>query len=804
MSHSDTQMTLLKSLTLVFACFLLGACSNGSNNNNNEVIIDTGDPDFPGYIVVSLEAGADLETRALEALLEAEPKTVVQFPAGVYDFTSELSSSVDNIVIKGTGTDEDGGTVLRFDNQTVGAQGVFATGNNFVIEDIAIENTPGDSIKIEGANGVTIRRVRVEWTNGPDENNGAYGLYPVQCRNVLIEDSEVRGASDAGVYVGQSEIIIVRRNYAWENVAGIEIENSKFADVYENRAIGNTGGVLVFDLPNIPVQGGEAVRVFNNEIVDNNEPNFAPAGNIVASVPTGTGVMVLANDDIEIFDNVITGNQSTGLLVISYYINNASVSDPNYDPIPEKVYFHDNEMSNNAYDPQGDASLIALLFPDGLPQIFYDSSGVGTDTGELLLEYPDGLSESQAICAVDDNPDTTWGQISAVFYLNAIGDDGNLSTDREFFNCTHASLPPIELEPPIDPENPDTPVVDTEALCGAEGTGLNSEAFVADCPNLSDYRLFADPTNPLENANAGIIYDLNTPLFTDYANKYRFVFIPEGSPAAYRSQEVFDFPVGTVIAKTFTIQADLRDDGSAQEIIETRLLIHRKEGWRALPYTWNQAKTDADLTVAGGTQNVSWIDINGVQQTTDYVIPNTNNCANCHNENELLPIGPTARSLNRDYTYASGTENQLDYWAAQGILTGAPEDKDSIDSIPLWGDETASLDDRARGYLDINCMHCHSPGGAADTSGLFLEYFRPFGVAVGECKTPVAAGAGAGDLEYDIVPGHAELSIMDFRMDSNEPQVQMPEIGRSIIHTEGVQLIRDWINAMSPVDCAAK
>jgi parallel beta-helix repeat protein len=668
MSHSDTQMTLLKSLTLVFACFLLGACSNGSNNNNNEVIIDTGDPDFPGYIVVSLEAGADLETRALEALLEAEPKTVVQFPAGVYDFTSELSSSVDNIVIKGTGTDEDGGTVLRFDNQTVGAQGVFATGNNFVIEDIAIENTPGDSIKIEGANGVTIRRVRVEWTNGPDENNGAYGLYPVQCRNVLIEDSEVRGASDAGVYVGQSEIIIVRRNYAWENVAGIEIENSKFADVYENRAIGNTGGVLVFDLPNIPVQGGEAVRVFNNEIVDNNEPNFAPAGNIVASVPTGTGVMVLANDDIEIFDNVITGNQSTGLLVISYYINNASVSDPNYDPIPEKVYFHDNEMSNNAYDPQGDASLIALLFPDGLPQIFYDSSGVGTDTGELLLEYPDGLSESQAICAVDDNPDTTWGQISAVFYLNAIGDDGNLSTDREFFNCTHASLPPIELEPPIDPENPDTPVVDTEALCGAEGTGLNSEAFVADCPNLSDYRLFADPTNPLENANAGIIYDLNTPLFTDYANKYRFVFIPEGSPAAYRSQEVFDFPVGTVIAKTFTIQADLRDDGSAQEIIETRLLIHRKEGWRALPYTWNQAKTDADLTVAGGTQNVSWIDINGVQQTTDYVIPNTNNCANCHNENELLPIGPTARSLNRDYTYASGTENQLDYWAAQGIL----------------------------------------------------------------------------------------------------------------------------------------
>ncbi len=302
-------------LLLPLLLVLMAGCSDNSKNVDPVgpvEPVDPVDPNYPDYTLVELAPGDDLQERALEALITASPKTVVQFPAGVYDFTSELSSSVDNIVIKGTGTEEDGGTVLRFDNQTVGAQGVFATGDNFVIEDIAIENTPGDSIKIEGANGVTIRRVRVEWTNGPDENNGAYGLYPVQCRNVLIEDSEVRGASDAGVYVGQSEIIIVRRNIASQNVAGIEIENSKFADVYENEAIGNTGGVLVFDLPNIPVQGGEAVRVFNNKITDNNEPNFAPAGNIVAGVPTGTGLMMMANDDIEIFDNAITGNQSSG------------------------------------------------------------------------------------------------------------------------------------------------------------------------------------------------------------------------------------------------------------------------------------------------------------------------------------------------------------------------------------------------------------------------------------------------------------------------------------------------------------
>jgi parallel beta-helix repeat protein len=804
MSHSNTNFTALRALILAITVSFLWACSSGNNNSDNEAIIDTGDPDFPGYLVVSLEAGADLETRALEALINAEPNTVIQLPAGIYDFVDGLSSSVDNIVLRGTGMDAESGTVLRFDNSTNGAEGIRATGNNFVVQDLAVENTSGDAIKVKDANGVTFRRVRVEWTNGPDENNGAYGLYPVGCRNVLIEDSEVRGASDAGVYVGQSENIIVRRNYVYENVAGIEIENSKFADVYENNTTGNTGGILVFDLPGPPVQGGEAVRVFNNMIVANNEPNFAPKGNIVGQVPTGTGLMIMANDDIEAFDNTIKDNISFGALIVSYYFVDPGISKPTYDPVPEKIYIHDNNMSNNAKDPQGDAALVGTVLGDSV-DIFYDSSGVGTNQG-LLVEFPDGLSEDQAICVIDNAPEGSVGRFNIAEVLAGRIDSADLSTDPEYFNCRHASLPAVVLEPPVDPNNPDKPSIDTAALCGAEGTGINAEAFVADCPNLSDYRLFADANNPLANPNGGgIIYDLNTPLFTDYANKYRFVFVPEGTQAAYRSTEVFDFPVGTIIAKTFTIQADLRDNSSAQNIIETRLLIRRKDGWVALPYIWDQGKIDAALTVTGGTQNVSWIDINGVQQSTNYVIPNTNNCANCHGEAELIPIGPKARSLNKEYAYESDTANQLDHWTEQGILLGAPSDKSSIDTIPLWNDTTASLDDRARGYLDINCAHCHQPEiGAADTSGLYLEYYRPFGAPVGECKPPVAAGEGAGDLDYDIVPGNAAASIMDFRMDSNEPQVRMPEIGRSVIHTEGVQLIRDWINAMSPVDCTAK
>lgn len=619
--------------------------------------------------------------------------------------------------------DAEGGTVLRFGEQTTGAQNILATGNNFVIQDLAVEKSPGDAIKIEGSNGVTIRRVRVEWTNGPDENNGAYGLYPMESRNVLIEDCEVRGASEAGVYVGQ--------------------------------------------------------------------------------VPAGTGLMIMANDDIEAFGNTITGNISFGVLIVSYYFVDLDISKPTYDPVPEKIFVHENTMSNNGGDPQGDAALVGAVI-GGQPDIFYDSSGVGTDAG-LLVEFPDGLSESQAICINDNGVENTFGRFNISVILGGLPYDPAISTDPEYFNCQHASLPPIELEPPVDPNNPNAPPIDTEALCNAQGTGVNTDAVEANYPNLSDYRLFADPANPMANANGNdIIYDLNTPLFTDYANKYRFVFVPEGAPAAYRSQDVFDFPVGTIISKTFTLQADLRDANSSEEIIETRLLIHRKEGWTALPYIWNDEKTDAVLTVTGGTQAVSWIDIDGVQQSTDYVIPNTNNCSNCHGEDELIPIGPTARSLNREYAYDGVAENQLAHWTALGILSGAPADTDSIDTIPLWGDTSASLDDRARGYLDINCAHCHRPViGAADTSGLFLEYFRPFGTEVGKCKPPVAAGDGAGDLDYDIVPGDADTSIMHYRMNSKETKVRMPEIGRSIIHTEGVELIRDWINAMDPVDCAA-
>ncbi|MCB1322974.1 MAG: right-handed parallel beta-helix repeat-containing protein, partial [Leptospiraceae bacterium] len=240
----------------------------------------------------------EFEENLKTQLIEAQEGTVIRLPAGTFQLTGSLSLKQNGVTIRGAGIDQ---TILNFSRQTVGSEGLTVNANDFTIEDLAIEDTKGDALKVNGGKNITIRRVRTEWTNGPDEDNGAYGIYPVQCENVLIEESVAIGASDAGIYVGQSTQIIVRNNRAEYNVAGIEIENSTFADVYNNVATKNTGGILVFDLPDLPVQGGQNTRVFKNEVIDNNTDNFAPSGNIVGRVPTGTGMMILANDNIEIF-----------------------------------------------------------------------------------------------------------------------------------------------------------------------------------------------------------------------------------------------------------------------------------------------------------------------------------------------------------------------------------------------------------------------------------------------------------------------------------------------------------------------
>jgi uncharacterized repeat protein (TIGR03806 family) len=383
------------------------------------------------------------------------------------------------------------------------------------------------------------------------------------------------------------------------------------------------------------------------------------------------------------------------------------------------------------------------------------------------------------------------------------------------------------------------PVVDlVEGLCAKKDVGVNWEALLtSNCSKLSSYNLFVDPSDPTTGPNdSGIPYDLSTPLFTDYATKYRFVFVPEGQVATYSEHEVIEFPIGTVLVKTFSMPADTANRGVNETNIETRLLVHRVDGWAAIPYYWD-SETDASYIVTGKTITDITITHDDSNPSTDnsltfdYSIPQKGQCTNCHavvpnlqgpedqRKSIFKPIGPKARFLNNDYDYDSQVENQLAHWESEGILVSVPTDKMAIASAPIFKDTTnitalspEDLNIMARGYLDINCAHCHRDAltipepnyaGAAGDSGLTVEFNRSFDAnpaRFGVCKTAVAAG-GSSEYPRDVIPQHADRSYLLFRMNTNDGRHKMPELGRGSIHTEGVELIRAWINSLPENDC---
>ncbi len=362
-------------------------------------------------------------------------------------------------------------------------------------------------------------------------------------------------------------------------------------------------------------------------------------------------------------------------------------------------------------------------------------------------------------------------------------------------------------------------------LCACADTQSKTPIFHADDnPNtLSEWNVLNIKNESLQLSDRVTAYDLNSPLFSDYAHKLRTVWLPEGLTASYEDVDVFNFPVGTILSKTFYYPRALSDSENQNHVmkredetpsrlkngfslkdvrlIETRLLVRRNQGWVALPYVWNEAQTEAYLKRIGDVIPLRLVDNASPDQDFNYVVPNANQCAGCHATNattrDIHPIGPKARHLNKDFDYDSGRKNQLDVWQARGILDNLP--KASPKNVD-WKNIQAPLDERARSYLDINCSHCHNPVGPADTSGLHLETHSPEGPHLGICKLPIAAGTGTGDRKYDIIPGSPEDSIFTFRLESTDPAVMMPELGRSLSHKEGVALIADWIKAM-PGDC---
>lgn len=365
-----------------------------------------------------------------------------------------------------------------------------------------------------------------------------------------------------------------------------------------------------------------------------------------------------------------------------------------------------------------------------------------------------------------------------------------------------------------------------------------NKLLTENAPQLSDYQLFRQPCNPAGETNSGgFPYDLTSALFTDYATKYRYIFIPPGERAEYSEQEALEFPVGTVLVKTFALPRDTSirgyeaiTDSNQETLIETRLLIRREGGWIALPYLWNAEQTSAALHLHGKSIPVSVVH-NGQQKDFSYVVPDIQTCKQCHQLTDTVNgedtsrftlLGPKARLLNRTLDYGildddAGEQNQLAYMIEHDLLEGAPADLTTIDTVPVFTDETdisdktpAELEAMAKGYLDINCAHCHRRTGAAPNvtndgkagySGLKVEYWRSFEQnrnAHGVCKLPIAFSVQG--LAFDIVPGHADRSVLPYRMELRTAK-KMPEVGRDLVHEEGTDLIKAWINSMPAIDC---
>jgi parallel beta-helix repeat protein len=406
-------MNLIKKLIVVIGLLNFLSCNNTEVNTENS---------------------NNYEKQLQEKLITAQEGEIIEIPEGIFHFTRSLIlDGINKITIKGAGK---GKTVLSFKNQVDGAEGIKVTANDIKIENLTVQDTKGDAIKVQDANGVIFQNVGVAWTEGPKPTNGAYGLYPVSCSNVLIENCEVTGASDAGIYVGQSENIIVRKNKAYKNVAGIEIENSMYADVYENESYDNTGGILIFDLPELPKKNGHSIRVYNNKVYANNHYNFAPEGNTVALIPAGTGMLVLATRNVEFFNNEVKNHQTTSLAIVSYPTTGKPFTDSLYNPFTSAVFVHDNVFIQSAALPDTSKALgklTAMLFNGNTPHVLYDGF-----TDPTAVSADKNISPEKRICIVNN------GEIKIADF-NAPGGFKKINTDASIFDCTLSPVKEVVL-----------------------------------------------------------------------------------------------------------------------------------------------------------------------------------------------------------------------------------------------------------------------------------------------------------------------------------------------------------------------
>ena len=909
-----------------------------------------------------IEDGPDEELKALTAVFASRHGDTIEFGPGTFDFsTSLVMSHKKGITIKGAGMTK---TILNYGEREGFSEGITMSHmEGITIEDLTLLDAPGFALKISDSDYVTLRNMRAMWSSDDgnmdpevpstldvscqanplslaesvgtytDANgivrryeigsdNGGYALYPVLTNNVLLDNVVALGASDAGIYVGQSNDIIVRNSHALFNVAGYEIENSDRADMHDNLAECNTGGFLIFDLPGLN-QYGDKTRMFNNISRYNNTPNFAPGG-IVGSVPQGTGFLILGYDEMEIFNNQFQDNRTAGIVFVGHNILGGS-PDLRMDLYPEGTHIHDNTFDNNGYLPQvpstdalqceegtgpgltdfppcvitgiddSHPSLLPLLIQIKTLQAgdLYVAQGAHiiwdgdidqlNEECELAEEFQDVVDErGKPQYDGSDNPECRYNaykfdenkNLKRPDWFHCISNNEFSPQNRSYMNFDGLDplSPPLtdmsvhdcateygrDLEPlppavvgtyEFDPGSSDIPSEEEiRATCeNYDGSNINRDALAFNCEKLSQYNLFEDPTDPRSGAHeGGMLYDLTTPLFSDYAQKYRFVFLPPGEKAQWKQgnaslpNQTLIFPVGTVIAKTFSFI-----DGDNENVVETRLLFHRQDDdgnsfWEGMAYLWETDeqgnRTDAYLSLAGNVSSVSWDFVDPdtgetiTGSTDSYVVPHPNQCGTCHLNDDRpagdAPIGPKVRLMNRAMTYAGVEANQLQHWIDTGLLEGAPDDLQiNADNIAeaAWrlpnfkipgefinlpdnskgqqpGEAGYDTEIRARAWLETNCAHCHNRKGLAGSTGVYLDVFRRVDLNYGICKTPNTGGSGSGGRSVAIMPADSDDSIVSFRIGSNDAGERMPPLARSVTHAEAVTLVNQWIDDVITVD----
>ncbi len=412
----------MRTVTTLLTALLIAGCGDAGN----QPPASTGTTEAGG----AGTAAASFEEEFRLALETARPGDVIEVPAGTHAFTRSVTLNTDGVTIRGAGMND---SVLSFAGQIAGAEGLLVNASDFTIEDLAIEDTVGDALKVNEGRNIVIRRVRTEWTNGPDTENGAYGIYPVQTENVLVDGVVAIGASDAGIYVGQSRNVVVKNSRAEYNVAGIEIENTVHADVFDNVARNNTGGVLVFNMPDLP-QLGHSTRVFDNDITGNNTANFGAPGSAVAGVPAGTGIIINSNDKVEIFNNRVGDNKTANVLISSAFsaaYSGEREAAADFDPYPEAIFIYDNSFGDAGSAPDREeleALRVGLFGETGsLPDIVWDG-----------IANPEGSADVAAICIADEG--------AGFVNVDAANGYASPSTDLAPHACRHEKLPPVSLE----------------------------------------------------------------------------------------------------------------------------------------------------------------------------------------------------------------------------------------------------------------------------------------------------------------------------------------------------------------------